>query len=72
MYVTSHHIMVYLQLKFHHHNQITKKTPNTNDDIEIEFSKNFTDYIKNIQHQNSQIQYSQTMYSQSFIAIYPY
>ena len=66
--VLSHHTTVYLQLKLHHQNQ--KQT----DDIDIEFAKVFTDYIKNKQHQNSQkkqIQYSQTMFFQSSIAIYP-
>ena len=46
--------MVYLQSKFHHLNKITKKHQIQTDDIDKEFSKVFTDYIKNIQHQNSQ------------------
>ena len=50
----SHHIMVHLQSKWHHQkpNHITHQIPT--DDIDIDFSKVFTDYIKNIQHQNSQ------------------
>ena len=44
------------------------------DDVDIEFSQIFTQYIKSIHHQNSQkqIQYSQIMYSHLSIAIHLY
>ena len=46
----------------HHNTESTQQKPNAihdkyliqNDDVDIEFSKVFTEYIKNIQHQNSQ------------------
>ena len=42
------------------------------DDVDIEFSKVFTEYIKIIQQQNSQerVQFSLTKYLKQFIAIY--
>ena len=63
---------IYLQSQLHHKTK-SHKTTNTTDDINIEFSKDFTDYIKNKQHQKLQRtkQYSQTMHVQSSIAIYP-
>ena len=44
------------------------------DDVDIEFSKVFREYIKNIQHQihRKQIQFSLTMFLQIFIIIYLY
>ena len=42
------------------------------DDVDIEFSNVFAEYIKNIQHQNSQIQFLLTMFLQYLIVIYLY
>ena len=67
-HVISHHIMVFSQSKSHQRNKITKKTQIQTDDIDIDFSKVFTDYKKiyNTKIHKEQIPYLQTMYSQFF------
>ena len=70
--ITSFYGIIPIEIVTSKTNHITHQIQ-TND-IDIEISKVFTDYIKIIQRQNSQrqIQYSQTMFFQLSKAIYLY